>query len=137
MKLITPAVLAFAALLGCSGAPGGGGSSTTTPPPPTDGWENQTNIEAIFESSCSGCHGATWSSCWTVQANADNVESAVSSGAMPRGTPLTTSDKATLLAWLGDGAPCSGTKPSEDAGVVFVGGGDTPTGATAAAAPGQ
>jgi hypothetical protein len=125
MKLLAPAVLTFAALLGCSGAPGG--SSSTTPPPPDDGWSGRTNVEAIFESYCSGCHGTTWSSCWTVQENADTVQSAVSSGAMPRGTPLAPSDKTTLLAWLDQGAPCSGTKPSDDGGVVVIVGGGAPT----------
>ncbi len=79
-------------------------------------------MEAVFEASCSGCHGTQWSSCWTVQANAQEVGEAVSSGAMPRGGSLSSADKATVVNWVGEGAPCSGTKP-EDAGVVFIGGG--------------
>jgi hypothetical protein len=97
------------ALAACSGAaPGGGG---TVVPPSGDGWTGQTNIEAIFEASCSGCHGTQWSTCWDVQENAAGVDDMVSSGAMPRSGSLSAADKSTLLAWLGRGAPCTGTKP--------------------------
>jgi hypothetical protein len=95
-------------LAACSSGSGSGGSAT----PPDDGWTGQTNIEAIFEASCSGCHGTQWSSCWDVQESAESVEDAVSSGAMPQSGALSSSDKSTLLAWLGRGAPCTGTKPA-------------------------
>jgi hypothetical protein len=48
----------------------------------------------------------------------------VSSGAMPRSGPLSPSDKTTLLAWLGAGAPCTG--PREPPTQTFVGGGGAP-----------
>jgi hypothetical protein len=118
--LVAPALLLLASLLGCSG--GSGGSNTVNES--DDGWTGRTNIEATFASYCSGCHGTTWSSCWTVQANAGSVQSEVSSGDMPRGSTMAPSDKTALLEWLQQGAPCSGTEPNgQDSGVVVVGGG--------------
>jgi hypothetical protein len=98
------------ALVACSRSHGAGG---TDGPPSDDGWTGQTNIEAIFEASCSGCHAAQWSSCWDVQESVTSVEGEVASGAMPQSGSLSPSDRSTLLAWLGRGAPCTGTKPAE------------------------
>jgi hypothetical protein len=109
-------------LAACSGGSGSGGTEGA----PTDGWTGQTNIEAIFEASCAGCHGTQWSTCWDVQENATTVSGAVSSGAMPQSGSLSPSDRSTLLAWLGRGAPCSGTKPD---------GGGTSSGGIGAAPP--
>jgi len=74
------------------------------------GWGNQTEVESIVTTSCGGCHG--FQSCWSIQAEAAEAQQEVSSGAMPEGTPLTASEKATLLEWLQDGAPCSGSQPA-------------------------
>ena len=58
------AIVTGSALAGCSGGAGGATSGTTvdgdagTDGGYNDGWQGQTNIEAIFEASCSGCHGA-------------------------------------------------------------------------------
>jgi hypothetical protein len=105
--MVAVALTAAAALLGCSGGAGSGLSDGV----PDDGWEGRTNIEAIFEASCAGCHGQQWSSCWNVQACAASVDGMVSSRAMPRGGRLSASDRSALLGWLGEGAPCSGVKP--------------------------
>jgi len=118
------------ALAACSGGSGSGGTEEA----PGDGWTGQTNIEAIFEASCSGCHGTQWSSCWGVQGSATTVEGAVSSGAMPQSGSLSPSDRSTLLTWLGRGAPCTGTRPegggSSSGGIgsspPVVAAGDTP-----------
>jgi hypothetical protein len=126
--------VAASALAGCSGGSGDPGDVThdppdagpDSPPPPGDGWDGRTNVEAIFEASCARCHGTQWSTCWTVQACATSVDSAVSSGAMPRGSSLSASDKSTLLSWLGDGAPCAGTKPAGPGGCGGVIGGGAP-----------
>jgi len=106
------ALSAAAALVGCSGSAGNGQNGGT----PSDGWDGRTNIEAIFESSCDGCHSQQWSSCWDVQACAASVDGMVSSGAMPRGGSLSAPDRSTLLGWLAQGAPCSGLKPPNTGG---------------------
>jgi hypothetical protein len=122
--LARPALL-LALVMAASGCSGGAAPASNMPPPPTpdagddssppgDGWQGQTNIEAIFESSCTQCHGTLWSTCWNVQACATIVDNAVSSGAMPRNGPLPPSEKSALLDWLGQGAPCSGAKPADD-----------------------
>jgi hypothetical protein len=80
------------------------------------GWTNETNIQGIFQTYCAPCHGAQWSSCWNVQANAAIIDEMVSTGAMPRNGGFPSSDKATLLAWLDAGAPCTGTPQPFDAG---------------------
>jgi hypothetical protein len=113
--------LGVLAVVGCSGAGGGGADGTSN-----DGWTGQTNVEAIFESDCSGCHGTQWSSCWDVQADAQGVEALVSSGAMPRSGSLSSSDRSTLLAWLGQGAPCTGPKPAGGSSSSGGGGGLPP-----------
>jgi hypothetical protein len=121
--VVAVALSAAAALVGCSGSSGGGQTGGT----PTDGWEGRTNVEAIFEASCAGCHAQQWSTCWDVQACAASVEGAVSSGAMPRGNSLSASDRSNLLGWLDEGAPCSGVKPATTGGACGGGGGiDTP-----------
>ena len=119
--MVAVALTAAAALLGCSGGSGSGQSGGA----PDDGWEGRTNIEAIFEASCSGCHGQQWSSCWDVQACASSVQDMVSTGAMPRGGSLSASDRSALLGWLGEGAPCSGVQPATTGGACG-GGADTP-----------
>jgi hypothetical protein len=115
------AILAGSVLAGCSGGNGAATGSTPNPDGGTDGgyndgWDGQTNIEAIFEANCSGCHGTGWASCWNVQASSQEIESAVSSGAMPRGGALSTSDKSTLLTWLSAGASCTGPRENPTGG---------------------
>jgi hypothetical protein len=120
--LVAVGLSAAAALSGCSA----GAGSAQTGGTPDDGWDGRTNIEAIFEASCAGCHGQQWSSCWDVQACAGSVDAMVSSGAMPRGGSLSASDRSSLLGWLGAGAPCSGVKPATSSGACVGGGGGTP-----------
>jgi mono/diheme cytochrome c family protein len=76
-----------------------------------DGWTGRTNVEAVFATSCSGCHGAQWSTCWDVQQSATSVQDAITSGDMPRGSALSPSDKNSVVSWLQQGAPCSGANP--------------------------
>lgn len=113
--------LGLLAVIGCSGAGGGGAEGTSN-----DGWTGQTNLEAIFEADCSGCHGTQWSSCWDVQSDAQGVDDMVSSGAMPQSGSLSPSDKNTLITWLGQGAPCTGPKPAEGSSSSGGGGGLPP-----------
>jgi hypothetical protein len=120
--LVVVAVSAVA-VAGCNsgsdGAGGGGGASHN------DGWAGQTNIENIFDATCSGCHGSSFASCWDVHDDASNIEGAVASGSMPRAGGFAASDKAALLHWLRAGAHCSGTRP---AGTGGGGGGSTISG---------
>lgn len=120
--------LGVLALTGCSGGPSSASGDVTSSDAsadgaPGDGWDGRTNVEAIFEASCSGCHGQQWSTCWDVQACASTVDEMVSSGAMPRGGTLSASDRSTMLTWLGEGAPCSGPKPTTITGACVGGGG--------------
>lgn len=115
------ALVTGSALAGCSGGAGApstttGGDDAGTDGGYNDGWQGQTNIEAIFEASCSGCHGTAWASCWNVQASGSEIQGAVSSGAMPRGGALSASDKASLLGWLSAGASCTGHRENPTGG---------------------
>ncbi|MGO9836728.1 MAG: hypothetical protein ACLP1X_21235 [Polyangiaceae bacterium] len=106
--------LCAAVLQACSAAPS---ARSDTDADSDDGWTGRTNIEAVFAASCSGCHATQWSTCWDVQESATSVQGAITSGAMPRGGALSPSDKNTVLSWLQEGAPCSGTNPAgPDAG---------------------
>jgi hypothetical protein len=100
------------------------------------GWGERTDIEEIFQKYCTGCHGTTWQSCWTDQADESALDSVISSGAMPRGTTMAAADKSAVLGWLSSGAPCVG--PYQDAGGVIIVGGtsgaEAPVGIAAAAA---
>ena len=121
MRILVPGAISLAVLgallAACSGGTGNGGSESDQ----GDGWGTQTNVQAIFDNSCSGCHGAEWT-CWNVHDDASAVESAVSSGEMPRGNPLPATDKATLLEWLQAGAPCQGSAPANNNPVPIIGG---------------
>ncbi|HEY6460882.1 MAG TPA: hypothetical protein VIY73_12050 [Polyangiaceae bacterium] len=124
--LLAAAVSALG-VTGCSGGAGNGNGGTGNGG--GDDWDGHTNVEAIFEASCSSCHGSQWSSCWQVNACAPAVESEVSSGAMPLGGGLSTPDRTTLTSWLAAGAPSGGAKPADVGGCG--GGGGTPIAAGA------
>lgn len=119
LLLLLAAPLSAAFLPACGGG-SSSGSSATNQNQNNLGWDGQTNIQAAFEANCSQCHGAQWASCWDVQASASVVESAISSGAMPRGGGLSASDKALMLGWLAAGAQCTGPRPTggDDGGVT-------------------
>jgi hypothetical protein len=90
-------------------SPGGEGGGAQD-----DGWGSHADVQEILQNACSTCHGSGWSSCWGVHDDASTLEEMIASGAMPRGQPMAPVDKATVLAWLQDGAACVGTEP--DAG---------------------
>jgi hypothetical protein len=122
------AVVSVLATTACSGAPHGQDESASdaeatesSVPPANDGWSGRTNVEAVFEASCSGCHSSQWSTCWDVQQSAASVQNAISSGFMPRGGSLSPQDKSTVLTWLMQGAPCAGTAPpAPEGGAILV-----------------
>jgi hypothetical protein len=111
----------FSTLTACSG----GGESQSSAGADV-GWTGHTDIQSTFADNCSRCHDSAWASCWSVQASASSVESVVSSGEMPLGGSLSATDKSAVLAWLDQGAPCSGTKPDDVQGGGGGGGADTP-----------
>jgi hypothetical protein len=97
------------------GSNGGGdtGGATTAGNGGGDGgpWGTRTDIEAIFTKDCTQCHADTWSSCWNVHASAEAIEPDIQYNDMPRGMPMAPNDKAAVLAWLNEGAPCVGPEP--------------------------
>jgi hypothetical protein len=136
MRASVGSVAVFVLLLGACTASTSGEASTeggdtggaTTGGPNTGGgdagdggpWGTRSDIEAIFTKDCSQCHADTWSSCWNVHASASAIDSAITYGDMPRGMPMAPADKAAVLAWLQQGAPCFGPEP--DAGTTGTGG---------------
>jgi hypothetical protein len=128
LLVVVAAAMCATGLLACSGAsPAGseprpsagdaGGEDAGDDGGDDLGWGVHTDVEAVLEANCAECHSTQWASCWDVQASASDVGSAVSSGAMPRGSTLSAADKSTLLDWIQAGAPCTGTEPA-DAGPV-------------------
>jgi hypothetical protein len=115
-------VLVMAALGGCSGsAPetdgrqgtggsgGAGGSGGNG-----DAAQQWETMSSIFDANCSRCHGAAWSSCWTVHSCESDIYGAVSSGFMPLTGTLPASEKSELLHWLAEGAHCAGPEPQDE-----------------------
>jgi hypothetical protein len=68
------------------------------------------DIQPIINTNCaiSGCHNGTTKPNLTqysgVQAAASDIKSQVSSGSMPQGRTLTSTDKDALLCWIANGA---------------------------------
>lgn len=81
-----------------------GGSTTGTANAAcgTDAWSNY--AQTFFQSKCVSCHSneATYSG---VNADLSNIQSNITSNAMPLGATLAAADKARILAWIGCGAP--------------------------------
>lgn len=65
-----------------------------------DTWSNFG--KSFFQARCAGCHGTTFSTAAKVRAS--GARQAISSGAMPRGTPMTTADRARVEKWFSCGA---------------------------------
>lgn len=82
---------------------GGGGSSTTTTC--TDTYANYGGT--FMSTYCRSCHQHTsqFGSAAAVQASRSSIRSEISSGKMPEGTSLSSTEKARVLAWLDCGAP--------------------------------
>ncbi|MFZ5442544.1 MAG: hypothetical protein ACOZQL_21215 [Myxococcota bacterium] len=79
---------------------GGGGSSACT-----DTWSGYG--ATFFSATCSTCHHHTgqYATQASVQAALSSIRSEISSGKMPEGMSLSTSERARILAYLGCGAP--------------------------------
>jgi uncharacterized membrane protein len=98
-----------------------GGSTSTTPTPiptatpvvPTGSSVTYAQINtALFAVSCLRCHSPSSESGGIlvdtfahVTSNLSRIESAINSGSMPEGTPLTSSQKSMLSTWIAEGAP--------------------------------
>jgi hypothetical protein len=117
-----------------AGGSGSGGSATTATSTSSGStgtgggspWGTRTDIEAIFVKDCGQCHGGAWSSCWNVHESSSAIESAIANDIMPRGMTMAPADKAAVLAWLNEGAPCFGPEP--DGGTSTGTGGPPPIG---------
>jgi len=77
-------------------------------------------VQTILQTDCATCHGSQWSSCWSVHEDASDVATMIQDDLMPRGTTMAPTSKATVLAWLAQGAPCAGDEP-DGGGLVWTG----------------
>ncbi len=86
---------------GGSGSGSTGGSSACT----TDTWSNYAG--GFFDNYCAQCHSGEYDSnnYQNVSANESRIASYISSGRMPQGTRLSSSEKSRILKWLSCGAP--------------------------------
>jgi hypothetical protein len=74
----------------------------------TDTWGNY--ADTFFQSNCTtGCHNHVFGSSSpnynSVKSNAATISSRISSGNMPQGAKLSSSDKTRILKWLSCGEP--------------------------------
>ncbi len=68
----------------------------------TDSWSNYGH--AFMTQHCTGCH-SSYGSYSTVSANASRIRSQVSSGRMPRGSTLPSSERTRFISWIDCGLP--------------------------------
>lgn len=63
--------------------------------------------KAFIATNCQSCHehASQFGTQAAVQASATSMESEISSGKMPEGISLSTTERARVIAWLGCGAP--------------------------------
>jgi hypothetical protein len=90
---------------GTTSTTGGGGGTSGTSSSCTDTWSSYG--QAFFASTCDSCHqhSSEFSTQAAVQGSRSRIESVISSGAMPQGTSLSSTEKTRILAYLACGAP--------------------------------
>ncbi|MFT3709993.1 MAG: hypothetical protein QM817_20365 [Archangium sp.] len=96
---------------GCGGVDDGSGTTSSTSSVTadcstnTDTWS--TYGDAFFGTNCRTCHQHTsqFTSQALVNAQLSSIKSEISSGKMPEGTTLSSTDKARILAYLACGVP--------------------------------
>lgn len=120
--LLVSALLFALTSSACAGEAGGGSPDPGGDGGTGDGWGSHADVAEIFATYCTPCHGSAWSSCWGDHESAGALTSVIQSGAMPRNGPMAPADKAAVLSWLQDGAPCVGSEPDGGGG----GGGPLP-----------
>jgi len=59
----------------------------------------------FFNSYCAHCHFSQFGTVANVRASSSSISSDISSGRMPRGSGLSSTDRTRILAYLGCGAP--------------------------------
>ena len=103
----------YLVLSGCSKENGGGGTTNVDCSTVTNK-AFATDVNPIFQTVCAaaGCHAngssngpgalTTWSA---ISANKNQIRAAVSSGLMPQGSALSTSQKNSIICWIDSGAP--------------------------------
>jgi len=99
---------------GTGGGSGGGGTSVSTGGGAGGGSSSATCTDTFaaygqgfFATYCTACHhhSGDFSTQATVQASLSSIRSEISTGKMPEGTSLSSTEKARVLAWLNCGAP--------------------------------
>jgi hypothetical protein len=90
--------LALLALAGCGGTSVDCSSNIDT-------WASYG--QTFIDSRCRSCHqhASQYGTQAAVQASLTRIESEISSGKMPEGTPLSSAEKTRVLGWLACGAP--------------------------------
>ena len=76
--------------------------TVTAPVCTTDTWNSWAH--SFFTSNCTGCH-SNFGSYSGVSSDQSNIQQQISSGNMPLGSSLSSSDKSRILKWLGCGLP--------------------------------
>jgi hypothetical protein len=83
-----------------------GGTAATCPVSVTDGGTTDyperwsTNMQAVFQTNCGGCHPANYAF-----ASSPSALDAINAGSMPRGGSLSTSDLHLVQQWAACGSP--------------------------------
>ncbi len=66
-----------------------------------------TDVQAIFQNSCNGCHGHKFGNGCSSASNYSSINSWVQSGSMPQGSKLSAADKAKIAAWAAAKNACT------------------------------
>ncbi len=66
-----------------------------------------TDVQAIFQNNCNGCHGHTFGNGCSSASNYSLINSYVQSGSMPQGSSLSAADKAKIAAWAAAKNACT------------------------------
>ncbi len=100
--------------IGCSKSSGGGGGGTTVNCATITNKAFAADVSPIIQSTCniSGCHAAgstngpgpltTYNEVFNARTR---VRTAISTGAMPQGSTLSTAQKNSIICWIDGGAP--------------------------------
>ncbi len=116
LKLIVFSTLSLFIVIGCSkeSGGGGGGGNTTVNCSTVTNKAFATDVSPIIQTVCAaaGCHAAGSANGpgaltnYTQVFNARTlIRSAVSSGAMPQGSTLSSTQKNSIICWIDSGAP--------------------------------
>ncbi len=66
-----------------------------------------TDVQAIFQNNCNGCHGHAFGNGCSSASNYTSINAYVQSGSMPQGSSLSAADKAKIAAWAAAKNACT------------------------------